>query len=388
MSGRTRYFVVASLLVLTVGVGSGLVAYYAGFQMSTFAHRGGPPELRYVPRGVPVLAFADVHAVMTSELRQKLHHAAAVPENGQREFENETGIDIEHDIDHVVGCLEPSDNASGGGKPDNAFSPPGVGAHDASGAGMVLARGRFNETKIRALLCDHGAHAESYRGKCLLVASNRAGADGSGGGPGCPDCPVRPDGGTPDSHYPARRGYGLGSGNPYPGAHGFGRPDGSDLALAFLEPGLVAVGSARLVRAAIDLPSTGQNITTDEELMNLTKSLQTGNVWAIGRFDALKERAHIPANVAAQIPAITWFSVSGHINGGIRGVISVEARDEEAANNFRDVLRGFLALGKMQAASKPEWQQTLQSLELGGTGRTVSFRFDVPSQVFDVLGKK
>src|SRR5713226_5945451 len=106
MSGRTRYFVVASLLVLTAGVGTGLVAYYTGFQINTFGRRTGPEELQYVPRDVPVVAFADVRAVMTSELRQKVHQAVPVPQDGQREFESETGINIETDIDHVVGCFE------------------------------------------------------------------------------------------------------------------------------------------------------------------------------------------------------------------------------------------------------------------------------------------
>ena len=74
------------------------------------------------------MAYADVHEVMTSELRQKVHQAVPVPENGQHEFESQTGINIETDIDHVVACLDPG--------PDGA-----------NGAGMVLARGRFNETK-------------------------------------------------------------------------------------------------------------------------------------------------------------------------------------------------------------------------------------------------
>ena len=57
--------------------------------------------------------------------------------------------------------------------------------------------------------------------------------------------------------------------------------------------------------------------------------------------------------------------MSGHINGGIRGVIRAEARDDEAANNLRDVIRGFMALGKLQAGSNPQVQLMLESLELG-----------------------
>src|SRR5690349_12970393 len=122
MMSRTRYFVIASLLVLTVGLGTGLVAYYVGFPAGAFAGRGGPEELRYVPRDAAVIAYANVQDVMVSELRQKLHKVMPTDENGQREFQERTGINIETDIDRVVACLDPNHNGSG------------------EGAGMVLAR--------------------------------------------------------------------------------------------------------------------------------------------------------------------------------------------------------------------------------------------------------
>src|SRR5204862_4598625 len=109
MTTRTRYFVIASLLVLTVGLGTGLVAYYTGFQVIGRS-RSGPQELAYVPGRVAVVAYADVHQVMTSELRQKVRDAAPVPENGQKEFENQTGNNIETDSDHNVTRSRPRAN--------------------------------------------------------------------------------------------------------------------------------------------------------------------------------------------------------------------------------------------------------------------------------------
>ena len=108
--------------------------------------------------------------------------------------------------------------------------------------------------------------------------------------------------------------------------------------------------------------------------MNLVRSLDSGNAWAVGRFDALRSQAQLPRDRRRPAcRAITWFSVSGHIDGGLRGVVRAEARDDEAANNLRDVVRGFLALAKLQAGAKPEIQAMMQSLELGGTGKTVRF---------------
>jgi hypothetical protein len=322
MMQRTRYFVFASLLVLGVGVGTGLVAYYVGFPAGAFARRGGPEELQYVPRDTAVIAFANVQEVMASELRQKLHKV--VPgEDGQREFANQTGINIDRDIDRVVACLSPNGSTT-----------------DMPGSGMVLARGRFDEVRIESLMREHGAHVEDYKTKRLIVAD----------------------------HFE------------HPGS----------FAVAFIEPGLIAVGSTNMVRTAVDLHQGGDNpntgvasVTGNDELMNLVRSLDNGNVWAVGRFDSLMSRARLPEGFASRIPPITWFSVSGRVDGGLTGVIRAEARDDEAATNLRDVVRGFMALAKLQAGSKPEMQVMLQSLELGGTGKTVALSFAIPSQVFD-----
>ena len=74
------------------------------------------------------------------------------------------------------------------------------------------------------------------------------------------------------------------------------------------------------------------------------------------------------------------------VNGGISGVLRAEARDEVAAENLRDVIRGFIALAKMQAGSRPEILASVQALQLGGTGKTVALSFDVPEAVFELLG--
>src|SRR5215471_9013192 len=104
MTTRTRYFMAASAGIVVVGLGSGLVAYYGGGFPSLSASRSGPAELAYVPADASVVAYADVGAVMRSELRQKMK-AALPDERGQQEFQAQTGIDIERDIDYVVAAM-------------------------------------------------------------------------------------------------------------------------------------------------------------------------------------------------------------------------------------------------------------------------------------------
>ena len=92
---------------------------------------------------------------MASELRQRFREsiAADAQENGQREFQELTGINIETDIDRVVASFDAS-----GSTATNAWAP------------VVLARGRFDEVKIEGLMREHGAHVEVYKDKRLITA--------------------------------------------------------------------------------------------------------------------------------------------------------------------------------------------------------------------------
>src|SRR5712691_155577 len=202
MTSRTRYFVICSLLVLTVGVGTGLVAYYVGFPLGAAEGRG-PDELRYVPKDAALVAYADVREVMASELRQRIRRAAPSQENGQKEFQDLTGINIETDIDHVVAFAAPGDQGG------------------ASKGGLVLARGVFNEDKIQSLIREHGGHAEQYKGKWLTIAPKHTVNQNSGA--------VVPQ-----------------------------DADASQFAVAFVQPGLVALGSIDLIHRPIDLEGGGE----------------------------------------------------------------------------------------------------------------------------------
>src|SRR6188768_2983864 len=104
MTKKTRMFMGGSAAILVAGLGTGLVAYYGGGFPSLSASRSGPAELSYVPADSTVVAFANVREVMDSELRQRIKQVLP-QERGQQEFQEQTGIDIERDIDYVVAAL-------------------------------------------------------------------------------------------------------------------------------------------------------------------------------------------------------------------------------------------------------------------------------------------
>jgi hypothetical protein len=207
-------------------------------------------------------------------------------------------------------------------------------------SGMVLATGRFDVARLEALAREHGGEIAEYKGKRLI---SKTGSE-------------------------------------------LGDKSERSFTVAFISPGLVGVGETNVIKHAIDRQG-GQSVLANREMMNLVKEMDDSNAWAVGRFDALISQAKLPEGVISKIPAVRWFSANGYINGGVRGTIRAEARDEQAGQNLRDVVQGFLALAKLQAGQKPELQMVIDSLQLAGTGKTVSLSFEVPSQVIDLIGE-
>jgi hypothetical protein len=331
MTRQTRYFVIASLLVLCAGVGTGLVAYY-GLPTRAFGASGGSAELRYLPSTATLAAYADVHEVMTSELRQKLRAILPTQADGQRSFLDATGINIETDVDRVALALTPSRDADG---PSDA---------------LLITRGRFDAVRLEGLLRERGAQVETVSGKRLITLNN-----------------AHPPQTDPSQSPQFRTAHDA-------------------LAVTFLEPGLAAIGSPTLVRRAIDQKETDSLLASDD-IMSRVRALDDGNVWAVGRFDALTARAGLTKGMVGQLPSILWFSASGQVDSGIKATLKAETRDDEAANGLRDVIRGFVALAKMQTRSRPELQQLIESVQLGGTGRMVDLKLELSPQTLDLLTK-
>jgi hypothetical protein len=318
MNKRTRYFMAGSAAIVAAGLATGLIAFYSGGFQALSASTG-PTELSYVPADAAVVAYADVASIMNSELRQRIKTVMPLhDQKGQEEFQRQTGIDIERDVDYVVAAVAPS--------------PEGT---DKDGIGpLVVVRGRFNDTQLESLARQHGGTVQSYRDKRLIT--------------------------SPRSEQ--------------------------DPCIAFLEPGLVAVGESTAVKRAIDANMSGTSVTGNDEMMNMVRDIVSrNNAWAVGRFDVLANHAKLPEHVARQIPPVKWFAAAGHINGGVDATLRAEARDDQSAEHLRNVVRGFLSLGQLQAQNDPRVAAVANSMQLSGSGKTVELTFSVPSEIIDAV---
>lgn len=150
-----------------------------------------------------------------------------------------------------------------------------------------------------------------------------------------------------------------------------------DGALAFLEPGVLALGSETLVRQALDGTAGADS---NERLMGLLEHVDDGSTaWTVGSLDDLQDGEWIPDQLASQASQIAAFALGGQVNGGVRGRLTAEATDEETGRNLRDLVQGFLALGRLQAAERPELATVLNALQLSLDGSHVMLSFDVPA---------
>jgi hypothetical protein len=333
MSKKTRYFLAGSAAVLVAGVCTGLVAYYSGgFQ--PVAASAVSNELRYVPASASLVAYADVRSIMDSELRLRLKQAMPGQEQGQKEFFDHTGIDIERDIDYVVAAMTQAPEVSTGFK----------------GAPLVVARGRFNDTQLEGLIRQHGGQVEDYKGKRLVVVA------------------------TPKVDGVEVQHHGFGSGS---------------MVLAFLEPGLIGIGDLAAVKSAIDAQMSSNSITSNNEMMELVGEIgRSNNAWAVGRFEAIAQQANLhqnlPPQAAAQLNLVKWFAAAGHINGGVSGTLRAEARDDEAGQELRKGIDGLMALARLAGGADPKAAAMIQSLQLSGSGKSVVLSFTVPAELINL----
>lgn len=329
MTKKSRYFLIGSAAVLVLGLGGGMIAYMA-YQRAAGVPAGLPTELRYVPVDAQMVAYADVHTVMASEMRRELERMAS-GHHGQQQMHEFMGIDLEKDINHVVAFMQPEAGAQAN---DTTPQPPRI---------LLLAQGTFDQSKVEQLIKGHGGTVEDYHGKHIIIRAPEPPRDNSAATP--------PDG------------------NPGP------RRVHVESAIGFVRPDLIALGPTELVRGVLDSPATAANVTGNDDLMALIRDEASANAWVIGRFDAVSRRMGLPASVRSQVPPLRLVAASAHVDGGLKATIKAQTADSAAADQLRDVVRGAIAFARLQSGSKPELQNALKTVELGGAGTKVQLSF-------------
>jgi hypothetical protein len=207
-----------------------------------------------------------------------------------------------------------------------AEQAPGNGP---DGAPLLLARGRFDEARIERVATDKGGARDEHLGIRIISTGT--------------------------------------------------------ISIAFLEQGLIAAGSPQKVRAALETKlNGGESVEGNDEQMRMVRRVDSGDSWFVARFDALQGR-NLPTRVAQQLPSITWFAASGTVDSGLAANIHAEARDDQAAKDLQDVVRGLVTLARMQTSHQQGIADVIDSIQLSGEGNTVTVNLSVPAQTIDLL---
>lgn len=211
-----------------------------------------------------------------------------------------------------------------------------VSGTDRAAGAIVLLRGRFDAARIEAVAVGHGATTESYGGKHVVVFQR---------GPGSPGA-----------------------------------------SLAFLEPGLVALGELAALRLAIDASTTRDSAVRNPELMNLVAHVDgAGNAWAIGRLDVLADNRVVPDQVRRVLPAVQWLSASFDVGRTVNGRLRADTPDQQSGDQLRSVVTGALAVARVMAGKDARLDAALNSIHTGGSGPTVEVTFTVPPEMIDLI---
>ena len=318
MTKNTRYFVITAGAILLVGVGGGLVAYLAYNRVANDI-AGVPREIRYVPVDAEVVAFANVRTIMDSELRRALvPNIDPESRKGKQMMNDFAGVDLEKQVDHVVMFVEPFIAGQD-------VDPQGREFPRAS----LIVQGSFDAARIEQFVRERGAAIEEHRGQKLFAY---------------------------------REG-------PNQGAVGFVQPD------------VIAIGQTDLVRRTIDISKDEaddfKSVASNPEMMNLIRDNSGSTAWVVGQFDEISRRMHLPDSVSGQVPPVRLVAAKADIDGGVKATIRAEAGDKAAADQLRDVVRGFLSLARLHSSGKEDLEGVLKTIELGGTDTTVRLSFSV-----------
>ncbi len=158
---------------------------------------------------------------------------------------------------------------------------------------------------------------------------------------------------------------------------------GSNWSVSFID-GLVLMGEDGSVRDAIDrVAVTIPTAMDNPELTEAIQSIEEGNqVWGVGMLaDVLLPPALTPPMAIDLIASLERVTYQMQLDTGLTLRAVGEFMSPDTARRTGDLLRGVVALGKMQVSEREELIQLLDGIQIDGVETSIEIRFSADGEL-------
>ena len=151
---------------------------------------------------------------------------------------------------------------------------------------------------------------------------------------------------------------------------------------------LAILGSSGAVRSALDRMAGGPSVLDNAETMAEIQALGDGNqVWGFGSIADLVPEDAPPPVAMDLVAALERVTFRMRLESGVTARMTGTFTTADTATRAGDLLRGFLALGMMGSADRPDVVELLNGLQVRNAEAAVEIDFSVPQELLDRLAE-
>jgi hypothetical protein len=324
---RTRWMLVATLVLLVGGIGFALIGAYGRLAVQASASNI-PGIVAYLPKDANIVAYIDVRKLVYSPAYQAFEkdHGDEFTTHLQ-EFIAETGLDPRSDIDAVAFA---SRSGSGINLP----------------VAIVAGNYQDKQAKLETLITTKGQAAVSQYGSHKLFTNPKRTAE--------------------DPHQETAAFL-----------------DGSKLVFGHLE-------SVKATIDAFDTKAANGILTNPEFNQLISQTRTDGTFWLVSTNMSFidhfkKQAAGAPEQLQQNIPKIQNLILEADLGNIVTASLRSQCTDENMALNLGNFVKGLVALGNMLTSQQPELAGVLQGVTVTQTNKMVEVNFSVPFETLRSL---
>jgi hypothetical protein len=267
--------------------------------------------LKLFPTETQGIAFVDLAGLRAAPLFSEfvMQKLPRLPRDA-REFQEATGFDLQRDVDKVTAAYMDQRDV------------------------LVIVQARYDHFKVEQFVKDKAGTiaTETYLGRVIY---------------------------KPDHH-----------------SDGDSDSDAHEGGFSFIDNMIIGGNLARVKQAIDRLAAPAPNVMQNTELVNQIRTIEIGNqIWAVGKFDVSMfgiNAQQAPGQIGEMVHSLRGGSYQMRIDQDLHLKAIGSFGSAEMAKATNDMLRGLLAMGKLQVAQEQRLTQLLDGVSVENAGETVT----------------